>query len=59
MEIIVLIASAIAISRDYQDSWVLEGLEIPFAVFMITNIMYFFIAIKLKSKNNTVFFSAQ
>ncbi len=35
-EIVVLLCSAIAASRDYQDSWVLEGLEVPFAVFMIT-----------------------
>ena len=39
--IIVLLGNAVAISRDYQDSWILEGLEIPFAVFMITYLIYF------------------
>jgi len=36
IEIIFLLGNAVVISRDHQDSWVLEGLEIPFAVFMIT-----------------------
>lgn len=40
--IIVLLGNAVAISRDYQDSWVLEGLEPYFAVFMITYAITFF-----------------
>ena len=36
VEIIFLLGNAAIISRDYQDSWTLEGLEIPFMVFMIT-----------------------
>jgi len=42
-EIIVLLSSALAISRDYQDSWILEGLEVPFAVFIVTYIGYFMV----------------
>jgi hypothetical protein len=41
-EIIVLIGSALAISRDYQDSWILEGLEIPFVLFVATYALAFF-----------------
>jgi hypothetical protein len=40
--IIVLVISALANSRDYQDSWVLEGLEIPFALFVIIYVIAFF-----------------
>lgn len=40
--IIVLTASALAISRDYQDSWILEGLEIPFALFVAVYALTFF-----------------
>ena len=40
--IVVLIGNTLAISRDYQDSWVLEGLEIPFALFVITYVAAFF-----------------
>lgn len=29
-----LVVNALAIRRDYQDGWVLEGLVIPFALFM-------------------------
>jgi hypothetical protein len=32
---VILIGNALAISRDYQDSWILEGLEIPFLVFVV------------------------
>jgi len=39
---VILLSNAVAISRDYQDSWVLEGLEIPFAVFVITYALAFF-----------------
>jgi len=40
--IVILLGNAVAISRDYQDSWVLEGLEMPFALFVITYILAFF-----------------
>ena len=40
--VIVLISSAVAVSRDYQDVWILEGLEIPFALFVITYAAAFF-----------------
>jgi len=43
IEIIVILGNAVAISRDYQDSWILEGLEIPFAVFVVTYIGYFMV----------------
>lgn len=33
--IMLLIGNTVAISRDYQDSWILEGLELPFALFVI------------------------
>jgi hypothetical protein len=38
----VLLLNAVAISRDYQDSWVLEGLEIPFILFVVTFSLAFF-----------------
>ena len=44
---IALICNALAISRDYQDSWVLEGLEIPFVLFVITYGVAFFCERKL------------
>jgi len=37
-----LLFNCAALSRDYQDSWILEGLEISFAVFAITYAMTFF-----------------
>lgn len=40
--IIVLIGNTVATARDYQDSWVLEGLEISFALFVITYAAAFF-----------------
>jgi hypothetical protein len=40
--ITILIASALANSRDYQDSWVLERLEIPFVLFVVTYVIAFF-----------------
>lgn len=40
--IIVLLGNAAALSRDYQDSWVLEGLEPIFVVFMIIYSINFF-----------------
>jgi len=39
---IALLGAAAAISRDYQDSWVLEGLEIPFMLFVVTYVLAFF-----------------
>ena len=48
LEIIVLISTAMVISRDYQDSWVLEGLEIPFTLLMITNVLYFLVEDDIK-----------
>ena len=39
---IALIYNTLAISRDYQDSWILEGLEIPFVLFVITYVVAFF-----------------
>lgn len=48
IEMIVLFANAAAISRDYQDSWILEGLEIPFVAFVTTYIIYIFIETDIK-----------
>jgi hypothetical protein len=45
--IIVLLADAVALNRDYQDSWVLEGLEIPFIVFVVIYLTYSFFEDKL------------
>lgn len=42
VEIVVLLGNAMVISRDYQDSWILEGLEIPFIIFAITYTITFF-----------------
>jgi len=47
IDIIVLLGFAIALSRDYQDSWILEGLEIPFIVFVATYIAYCFVEDKI------------
>ena len=38
----ILLSNAIVISRDYQDSWVLEGVEISFTLFVMTYILAFF-----------------
>jgi hypothetical protein len=40
--IAVLLYNAAAISRDYQDSWILEGLEIPFLLFVVAFSLTFF-----------------
>ena len=37
-----LLISAVSLRRDYQDSWTLQGLEIPFACFAVTFILAFF-----------------
>jgi hypothetical protein len=42
MTIVILLCTAVAISRDYQDSWILEGLEIPFLLFVVTFTLTFF-----------------
>ncbi len=34
--IIVLIGTAYSMNRDYQDSWILHGLEVPFVLFIVT-----------------------
>jgi hypothetical protein len=39
---IILLGNTIAISRDFQDSWILEGLEIPFAIFFVVYAVTFF-----------------
>jgi hypothetical protein len=43
IEIIALLGATIAVARDYQDSWVLEGLEIPFLIFVATYVAYLFV----------------
>jgi hypothetical protein len=40
--IVILVSNAVAISRDYQDSWILEGLEIPFLLCVVTYVLAFF-----------------
>lgn len=42
IEVIVFIVYAATFSRDYQDSWVLEGLEVPFMLFVVTYTVVFF-----------------
>jgi len=42
LSIVYLLGSAIMINRDYQDSWILEGLEIPFLFFVVTFTLTFF-----------------
>lgn len=39
---VILLGNAVAISRDYQDSWVLEGLELSFLLFVVTYAAAFF-----------------
>ena len=41
--IIVLIGTAYSMNRDYQDSWTLQGLEIPFALFVVTFAFTFYL----------------
>jgi len=47
IEIIALLITTTAVSRDYQDSWTLEGLEIPFIVLVATYVTYFFVEDKI------------
>jgi hypothetical protein len=42
ISIVILLGTAVTISRDYQDSWILEGLEIPFLLFIVTFALTFF-----------------
>jgi hypothetical protein len=42
LSIIILLGNALVINRDYQDSWILEGLEIPFLLFVIISNVTFF-----------------
>lgn len=37
-----LLINSVAISRDFQDSWILEGLEVTFTLFVITYAVTFF-----------------
>ena len=43
----VLISNALVIIRDYQDSWILEGLEIPFVLFVTIYVAAFFFEKKI------------
>ncbi len=43
IEIIALLGATMAVARDYQDSWILEGLEIPFIIFIATYVAYSFV----------------
>jgi hypothetical protein len=43
IEIVALVGATMAVARDYQDSWILEGLEIPFLIFIGTYIAYSYI----------------
>jgi hypothetical protein len=49
VEIIILLGNALAISRDYQDSWIIEGLEIPFVLFVATYALVFYSEKKVPS----------
>ncbi len=48
IEMIVLLSTAIVIRKDYQDTWILEGLEIPFVIFIMTYVIYGFAENNLK-----------
>lgn len=39
--VVLLIGSALALSRDYQDTWILEGIEIPFVIFVSAYVLTF------------------
>jgi hypothetical protein len=43
ISIVILLGAAVAISRDYQDGWILEGLEIPFLLFLAAFALTFFL----------------
>ncbi|MCW4024181.1 MAG: hypothetical protein NWF01_04005 [Candidatus Bathyarchaeota archaeon] len=40
--IVLLLAVALLLRRDYQDGWILEGLEIPFALFISSMLLSFY-----------------
>ena len=40
--VLILISNILFIRRDYQDSWILEGLEFPFILFVLTYVAVFF-----------------
>jgi len=42
VETIALLGVAVAIQRDFQDSWILEGLEFPFIALSVTFVLYVF-----------------
>ena len=49
--ILLLIGFALALSRDYQDHWILDGLELPFIFFVATfAIVFYFIGLMLMIK---------
>jgi hypothetical protein len=39
-EILILLVMAASFARGYQDSWILEGLEIPFSILIVTYLVY-------------------
>jgi hypothetical protein len=47
VEIVALLIVAVSLARDYQDAWPLEGLEIPFLIFIATFLAYFFVEKRL------------
>jgi hypothetical protein len=42
IEIVAFVGATMAVTKDYQDSWILTGLEVPFALFVLTYVVYFF-----------------
>jgi hypothetical protein len=40
---VLLLCNAIIVSRDYRDTWILEGVEVTFAALMITYLAYFMV----------------
>ncbi len=48
VEIAILIGFTVHSFRDYQDTWILEGLEIPFAILSVTYVAYVFTERDLK-----------
>jgi len=47
VEIIALLGTTVTIRRDFQDSWVLEGLEFPVIALSITFVLYVFVEDKM------------
>jgi len=48
IEVTAILVSAAAISIDFQDSWILEGLEIPFAILIATYVIYVFVETEIR-----------